>query len=250
MKRTIPIRFCYIAVFIFLLQNISSQQKVNFYAADSLKVTADLYLKNYNFPFILLFHQDGASRGEYREIARKLLNLDYNCLAVDLRSGGEINYIRNETNERAELKKVKHEQKDAIKDINASIDYINNISKKKVILFGSSYSASLCMIVGNGNPKVCAVIAFSPGEHFKPWLTVKDNLREFDKPVFVATTLSEYDYVVNMLETIPDKYKTIFKPKNGEGLQGAKALWDSNKSNDEYWLELFIFFKKLKEDDL
>ena len=61
----------------------------------------NIYLKDYNYPFILFFHQEGSSRGEYAGIAKKFFNLNYNCLAVDLRYGGESNYIKNETCERA-----------------------------------------------------------------------------------------------------------------------------------------------------
>jgi hypothetical protein len=89
-------RHCIFFYFLFIL-NICGfcQHKVTFSASDSLRITADLYFNNYNYPFILLFHQNGYSRGEYAGIAEKLMNLDYNCLAVDLRSGGKVNYVKN-----------------------------------------------------------------------------------------------------------------------------------------------------------
>jgi len=73
------------------------QKKVTFSTSDGLTITADLYLKDKDLPFILLFHQGNYSRGEYKEIAPKLLNLNYNCLSVDLRSGGKVNFVENET---------------------------------------------------------------------------------------------------------------------------------------------------------
>ncbi len=228
---------------------IYAQTTVTYCAADSLKITADLYLRDYSYPYILLFHQEGSSRGEYSEIALKLLNLEYNCLAVDLRSGGEENYIRNETHDRARALNMSHTQRDALMDITASVNYILKISDKKVILMGSSYSASLCLMAANHNPDVIAVIACSPGEYFLPWIEVKENLKNFDKPLFCTTSATEYKYVTQMLNEISDTLKVIFKPGKGKGLHGAKALWVVNETSQEYWLELLIFFKGLKELD-
>ena len=47
--------------------------------------------------YYVLFHQAKYSRGEYFEVAPKLNKMGFNCLAVDLRSGGEINGIPNKT---------------------------------------------------------------------------------------------------------------------------------------------------------
>lgn len=223
------------------------QQKVTFTASDGLKITADLYLKKYSSPFILLFHQNGYSRGEYKEIAQKLLNLDYNCLAVDLRCGGKTNYIKNETALRAMNKGISCKLLDARRDINAAVEYTSNYNDKAVILFGSSYSASLCMIIGKNNKKVDAVVAFSPGEYFEPEISVKNEIRDFDKPLFVSSSRLEYSYIDEMLSIIPDNLKTIYKHSEGEKAHGAKALWESNKTSKECWLELLMFFGKIKE---
>ncbi len=236
--------FCF-----FNLLNICGfcQQKVTFFASDGLKITADLYLKNYSSPFILLFHQNGYSRGEYREIAQKLLNLDYNCLAVDLRSGGKINYVKNETAFRALNNGFSNKLSDAGKDIIAAIGYAASYNKNPVILFGSSYSASLCMIIGKNNEKVKAVVAFSPGEYFRPELSVKNEMNDFDKPLFVASSQTEYSYISEMLSEIPDNIKTIYKHSEGDKAHGAKALWETNETSGECWLELLMFFGKIKE---
>ncbi len=223
------------------------QQRVSFYASDGLKITADLYLNNYSSPFILLFHQNGYSRGEYKDIAQKLLNLDYNCLAVDLRSGGKVNYVKNETALRAENNDFSNKLLAARNDILAAIEYAGKYNKKPVILFGSSYSASLCMIVGNNNEKVNAVVAFSPGEYFEPEISVKKEINNFDKPLFVSSSQIEYNYIVEMINEIPADIKTLFKHSEGNTAHGAKALWDSNKSSKECWLELLMFFRKIKE---
>jgi pimeloyl-ACP methyl ester carboxylesterase len=221
------------------------QKKVTFSSSDSLTITADLYLKSKDLPFILLFHQGNYSRGEYKEIAPKLLNLNYNCLSVDLRSGGNINFVENETNLDAIGKKISHTMLDARTDIQAAIQYASEYNDSPVILFGSSYSASLSLMVANKNPRVKAVVAFSPGEFFRPVVVVSDALTGFDKKAFIAATNAEYGYIGKLLTEIPDPQKTVFIPMNSPGTSGAKALWESSTDHPEYWLALLMFFKEL-----
>lgn len=234
-------------LFFSLLQTtISAQQKVSFYSADSLKITADLYLKDYSLPFILLFHQVESSRGEYSEIAPRLMKLDYNCLAVDLRSGDKINYIVNETASRAEAAKIPHSFLDARKDIEASLNYVRKFNKTDVILFGSSYSASLCLMAAAMDQHIKAVVAFSPGEFFRPEVTVKDSITGLKIPLFVYATSMEMEFVRQLLSGIDDNNKKIYTPLKGKGEHGAKALWKVSETSDECWLELLLFFKKLR----
>ncbi|MBN2350856.1 MAG: dienelactone hydrolase family protein [Bacteroidales bacterium] len=241
-------KYGFLVVFCFLFINKSyNQQKVYFYSADSLKITADLFLKDYSLPYILLFHQGGFSRGEFREIAGKLMKFNYNCLAVDLRAGDKVNYVRNETAQRAHENNIPHQMIDAKSDILAAINYVSKNSDQPMVLFGSSFSASLCILAAKNNEKVKAVIAFSPGEYFRPEIIVKDELDGFDKPVFVSSSDLEYTYILDMFSSVPSKQKTIFKPYEGKGIHGAKALWDENEYNGEYWMELIRFFKKIKD---
>lgn len=240
-------RYRIVFCFLFIL-NIYGfcQHRVTFLASDNLKITADLYLKDYNLPFILLFHQDTYSRGEFTGIASRLLNLDYNCLAVDLRKGGEVNYIKNETASRMQNRNISGKLIDSRKDVLAAIEYAGKYNNIPVILLGSSYSASLCMIVGKNNERVNAVVAFSPGEYFEPDISVKSVLRDFDKPLFVSSSENEYSYIVEMLDYAPEELVTLYKHKEGNNYHGAKVLWESNKNSRECWLELLMFFRKIK----
>lgn len=225
-----------------------AQRLVTFPSEDELTITADLYQQDKELPYIILFHQANSSRGEYRETALKLMKMGYNCLAVDLRSGKEINYIQNETAAKAAELKLPTSYLDAEKDIMASIDFVKTLSPHKIILFGSSYSASLVMKVGNQNSDVLAVIAFSPGEYFQPKLILKDYLHNYDKPVFVASTRNEKQFVQELTSEISLDNIVLFSPKEGEGIHGSKALWQINAESEEVWLSLLMFFKKIASE--
>ncbi len=239
----------FISLFAYTTGTLSSysQEKVTFWAEDSLKVTANLYLAEVKNPFIILFHQAGSSRGEYKTIAPRLMNLGYNCLAVDLRSGSKMNYVQNETALRAKKQNRSARLIDAKKDIEAAITYVKKYNKKPVILFGSSYSASLALVVGGKSKDIKAVVAFSPGEYFQPDMEVKARIERFEKPLFVSTTAMEYSYAKKMLEKIPSSVKTLYKPSKGQGVHGARALWEDSEGNKECWFQLTYFFSTLEE---
>ncbi len=234
---------------LYLFKNTYSQEKVAFKSEDGLTVTADLYLKDSRLPFILLFHQDNSSRGEYREIAPKLLNLNYNCLAVDLRSGNKMNFIENETHLDAVNHNISHQMIDAMRDIKAAIKYARDFNEQKVILFGSIFSASIAMIVASDNENVRAVVAFSPGEYILSGYSVKEALKDFNKTLFLTATQKEQSFVRKLIAGIPEDKVTFFVPKETTGIQGAKALWENSAGNQEYWMALLMFFKKLDRGD-
>jgi len=236
--------YCGIAIFCLSILSFS-QKKVSFQAADGLEITADLYELNETNPYVLLFHQNGSSRGEFHEIAGRVTKFGYNCLAVDLRSGKEESYVQNETARRAEELAVSNDLSDCKKDIEAAIAYAYEKSGKNVVLFGSSFSASLSLIIGKDHPNVEAVIAFSPGEFFSSDFNVREQLDDYQKPVFAAGMKREEPYLADLLALVPDDKKTIFVPESDEGGYGAKALWESNSSSFEYWLGLLMFFKSI-----
>jgi dienelactone hydrolase len=225
---------------------IKSQEKVTFTAEDGLIVTADLYEIDAKKPYVLLFHQAGFSRGEYKETTQKIVKFGYNCLAVDLRSGGEVNYIQNHTALLATQQGYPTDFLSSQKDILAAIKWVKQRTKKPVILFGSSFSASLCLLVATNNHDVKAVIAFSPGEYFVDQMTVKDKLSDLKKPIFITSSKRENPFVTDLVSLVPSSFKTVFEPKDGPGEHGSKSLWKSNPNNTEYWFALTMFFSKIK----
>jgi dienelactone hydrolase len=240
-------RYYFFFAFLFLCTGMNeAQQKVTFPSSDGLPVTADMYGQDRSLPYILLFHQANYSRGEYKETAPKLQKFGYNCIAVDLRSGNEVNYIQNETAAAAKAKKLPTEYLDAEKDIIAAIEYVKKISPQKIILLGSSYSASLVLKIARTNPSVSAVIAFSPGEYL-PGLKLKNEITKLDKPLFLSATVNEKPFVKELVSGINDNFITWFIPTKTQGVHGSRALWAASPESSECWMQLMLFFKQLKK---
>ena len=96
-------------------------ESLSFLTADGLEISADLYRVSEDRAtlFIVLFHQAGWSRGEYREIAPRLNALGFHCMAVDQRSGGGVNDVANETARRAAAEGLGTSYLDALPDLAA-----------------------------------------------------------------------------------------------------------------------------------
>lgn len=238
--------FLLVVFIVFCYNFLSAQKKVSFPAEDGLQVIADLYHVNQSKPYVILLHQAGYSRGEYKNTARKIVKFGYNCLAVDLRSGGEVNYIQNQTALVAVQKGYSTDYLSSIKDIKAAIKWVKQQSDKPVILFGSSFSASLSLLMAKDNPDIKAVIAFSPGEFFEPEISIKTELKDLEKPVFVTGSKREEPYIKEMFSFVPSTNKTIFAPEKGPGEHGSKSLWNKSSTSKEYWLALTMFFSKIR----
>ena len=226
---------------------LNAQQVVTFKADDNVTVTADHYVTSTDNAYIILLHQAGYSRGEYRETAPKFANLGFNCLAVDLRSGKEVNFINNLTAINAKELGVKTNYMSAMKDIDAAISFVTKRSNKPIIIVGSSYSASLAIIAATNNFRIGAVIAFSPGEYFTDSVSVKTLTQSVYVPILAMSTKLEYNDMSQMLNHIPSKHLQLFKPSNGEGVHGSKALWERNPTSNQYWMAITQFINQQKK---
>lgn len=213
----------------------------SFPSKDSLWLFADIYIKERNAPTIILCHQAGYSRGEYKETAKKLNLYGYSVVAIDQRSGGTINDTENRSYLNALADSLPTNYLSAQQDIEAAIDYVYSYTQKPVLLVGSSYSASLCLLIGKNNPKIKAVAAFSPGEYFDT-LSVQDALKGFDKPLFVTSSRKEAETVTQLIKNVEFHLINQYIPQK-MGFHGSKALWSQNIGNDLYW-EAFNQFLK------
>ncbi len=219
---------------------------VEFYSADSLLITADDYFISDSLPYLILLHEQGSSRGEFNNIADRFQKMDYNCLAVDLRNGGNSNFISNETAKRCRRNGLPSGVNEIEADIKAAIAYATKKTGLPVVLLGAGANASIAMKLARENAAVRAVVALSTGEYFRPRLIIRETVAGLEKPVLILTNQMEYPYVEELASGISNEYKTIFKPEEAQGSRGSRALLSDNPTNSEYWLSLLIFFKDLK----
>ncbi len=225
--------------------NVVRKRTVTFESKDGLPLTADEYIIAASLPYIVLFHEQESSRGEFENIARRLCKMDYNCLAVDLRNGGSKSFVSNETAKRCRALNCAVSSEQIEGDMEAAVQYAYRQSKLPVILFGCSANGSLSLKLAHENDLVRAVVALSPGEYFKPTISIKDTISGLKKPVFISSSRSEFSYVKELASGVNEQYMTLYEPEMGEGGRGALAFSDETRNSSEYWLALLLFFKDL-----
>ena len=223
-------------------------EAASFPAADGLVVSADLYLAHpETAPFVILFHQAGYSRGEYLEIAPRLNALGFNAMAVDQRSGSGVKGLPNQTAARAAAAGKPGGYLDALPDMAAAIAYARaGLARGKLILWGSSYSASLVVKIAGDDPASCdALLAFSPGEYFGKSGFIAASAAGVRVPAFLTSSRFEVGSWAPILEAMPSPGKVGFVPKVS-GMHGSCALWSSTRGNEEYWAAVEAFLAGLK----
>ena len=223
------------------------QTIITFPSKDGLPIIADWYpAQKSDAPIILLCHQARFSRGEYREIAPRLNKFGFNCLAIDQRAGDRVNKVDNETAKFANEKGLKTDYASAEQDIVAAIKYLNEKYKKRIIIFGSSYSASLALKIAKENEGVGAVVVFSPAEYFDDKTFVASHCAGLDKPIFATSSKEHADELNDLIKDVVSKLKVQYIPQS-EGETGAKMLWSEKPGNQEYWIALMSFLAKMKD---
>jgi alpha-beta hydrolase superfamily lysophospholipase len=203
-------------------------------------MTADLYAVTPSRGALLLCHRSHFNRGEYTGSAKKLSALGFSCLAIDQRSGMSVLGYTNETSRRANQAGLPTRYADAKQDLEAGLDYLYSLHHQQpLIVLGSSYSASLALLLAAASERVKAVVAFSPLECLKG-IQVAESLKALTKPVLVTAARQEMQEVARLVRFVPAPYLTLFHPE-AEGVHGAKALWETTPGHEAYWEALQRF---------
>jgi dienelactone hydrolase len=227
----------------------SGFKSVDFPTAGGIEAKADVYAsKNESAALVLLFHQAGWSRGEYREIAPKLVKAGYRVMAVDQRSGGGVNGVPNETHRRAGKNGLARSYLDAYADLEAALAYARkDLKAKRIIVWGSSYSAALVFRLAAEHPAdVAAVMAFAPGEYFKKQKGpdyIQALAKRVKQPVFVTSAKKEREQVEPIFAASPAEKKILFTPAS-KGQHGSRALWTKWSDSDVYWAAVNGFLRE------
>lgn len=225
---------------------LAAPKPVRFRAADGVTVFGAYYSNgNPHRPLILLFHQAGSNRGEYATIAPRLVKAGFNCLAIDQRAGGNMWGRKNETVERLGRSAS---YLDAERDLDAALEWARSVEKKgKVILWGSSYSASLVFVLAERHPdQVSGVLSFSPGEYFERKDMIRQAAARVHVPVFITcgSGAKEAAHARPIFEAVASKDRVLYVPPIG--VHGSKTLrTDSDpKGAARNWREVLAFLEK------
>ena len=218
-------------------------KKITFPSKDGLSIRADLYQAKKQKDFLVLCHRSHFNRGEYKDIAQRLVAEGFSCLAIDQRSGMNVLGHINETSTLAKKKGLPTGYLDAKQDIESAVDYaFKKNHSKPIILVGSSYSASLALLTAKDADKVKATAVFSPGEYLKG-IDLSKTIKDFSKPIFATSAKKEVADMKKLFRYVGEKYISYFLPRV-DGFHGAKSLWPTSGGNEQYWKSFLGFLKE------
>lgn len=204
-------------------------------AADGVHVYGDFYESKHRPPLglILLFHQAGSNAAEYWPIAPRLAEEGFDAMAIDQRAGGRMWGVSNRT---ATALGRQADFNEAFADLEAAVAWAEAQGYRRVLAWGSSYSAASLFRLATAHPDLAALLAFSPGEFLGSEHSVVDTARQVSTPLFVtAGSGSEVIGARQIYEAASSKYKVFGEPVAGvhgsstlredRNPQGASANW-------------------------
>jgi dienelactone hydrolase len=220
-----------------------STEPVTLTAADGVKIAGVYTSVDKPKALILLFHQAKSGKDEYALIAPRLASQGYASLRIDQRVGGDL----FGTNEAAKAHGPAEDYLAAKPDLEAA--YAWGAAKKlPLILWGSSYSASLVFALAAEHPQVAGVIAFSPGEYFDDPHYLAKAAAEVRVPLFVTSAKDgkEIDAARAALVASPGITKRQFVPKLG-GVHGSSTLLRAKNPQgaEEAWKAVLGFLHEV-----
>lgn len=218
-------------------------------AADGVTVYGTYYpTPGHPKAILLLFHQAGSSKGEYAAIAPRLVHEGYAALAIDQRSGGGLyGPNRTATQVAGSAKGKDADYLSVLPDMEAALDWAK-ARNAPVILWGSSYSASLVfLLAASAGDRVAGVIAFSPGEYFNDKAMVERAAAKVTVPVFVdsASNADEIAEAKAIVSATASTDRQQYIPKNG--VHGSSTLNATKNPGgaDENWQAVLSFLKRV-----
>jgi dienelactone hydrolase len=176
---------------------IAKTEQVSFGTSDGVQVFGDIYRSadGANAPVILLFHQGGSdARGEYTQIAIRLMDNGYNVLAIDQRAGGDRFGGGNRT--MAGLQGQEFGYCDAYPDLDAALNYMREAGfDGRLAIWGSSYSAALSFqLAAENGDEVSALLGFSPSSGVAlADCSLLPYLSQIDVPTLALRPQSEFE---------------------------------------------------------
>lgn len=221
-------------------------QEVSLQAEDGVKVHGVRYRPEQKGKVVcLMFHRAGSNAAEYKDIAPKLVAKGIECLAIDQRVGGDLWGRENKTAKESGKTDWKYEH--AYLDMMAAYNWAKNRQFTKIVIWGSSYSASLALKLASEN-QVTAVVAFSPGEYFADKTQVaRWNSLVKTACLFAFTKKEAMDGGYSLYQAAPK----VIERKNDvliardEGVHGSETLLQekSPRGFGYYWNALWSFFE-------
>ena len=215
--------------------------------ADGVKVFGEVWRAAGARPAVIVaFHQAESSSAEYAPIAPRLVQAGFTVLAIDQRSG---NGNFGGSNRTVATLGTSKDYDDALPDLEAALAWAKGGARgAPIVVWGSSYSASLVFLLAAAHPgDVAGVVAYSPDEYLARKSAVRDAARKVTVPVFIdqASLPEEVAAGKRILAAVKsaDKQQFVGKVAAPHGSSTLRA--DTNAAGAEaHWQAVLRFLSR------
>jgi len=173
-----------------------ARQTVSFDAPDGVKIVGTFYAATKeNSPAVLLLHQYGGSRSNYKNLAGQFQSNGIAVLAIDGRGFGE-------STRKTDGSRVAASQSDEAvtgmkSDVAAAVKFLGEqraVDKNKIGIVGASYSSSLAIIYAAENSAIKAVALLSPGTNYFGNLPTEPAIAKYGtRPLLIVAAEDDQD---------------------------------------------------------
>ena len=155
-----------------------AQTSLKLHATDGSQVHAVSTIQPGSKQGVLMAHMLGRNAGDWSFLAKKLHQIKFSTLAIDLRGHGQSSKAGTE---------LKSEDFSAmIADLEAGAAYLRKRGITEISCVGASIGANLCAQLGAKDPDIVNLVLLSPGLNYKG-ITSGDALKRYgQRPVLIV----------------------------------------------------------------
>lgn len=207
---------------------------ISFETPDGVKIVGTLYAAaKENSAAVLMLHQFGGSRSDYKDLANQFQSSGFAVLAIDGRGFGES--IKKVDGSKVAAGQSAEAVNGMKSDVAAAVKFLSeqrNVDKKRIGVVGASYGSSLAIIHAADNAEIKAVGLLSPGTNYFGTLPTEPATEKYGtRPILIvaAEDDSESATASRLLDKLAkgDKHQLQIYPKGGHGtaiLKGGVGL--------------------------
>lgn len=143
-------------------------------------------------PSVILVHDLGRDRGDWKDLEKKLPEKGYAVLAIDLRGHGESTQQGQGTLSFKSMSEA--DFANAWQDLQAAYQYLNgreDLDKDRLAVVGAGLGANLALKFAVREHRLKTLVLLSPSLAIKGLLALEDMDRYGERPAFLAASLKD-----------------------------------------------------------
>lgn len=177
-------KFLLLLIFACFSPFVFAQSEVSWKTEDNWDIKGT-FLPSKNGKVVILLHELGSTRDDYKNFMKRLENEEFGYLAFDLRGHGQSTNLGNYT----EFKKngTNNEFNHMVRDVEGAIEFLNKkgYETESIFIIGSGLGANVAAKSAGLNPQIAGIGLLTPGLKTKDVLSM-GGIRMYKNPVMIA----------------------------------------------------------------